>query len=81
MWKSLAGCWIGAIITALLFNVGKHLFSLYLGRSCVLCFRAAGYYHVTVGLLFCTDSVLGQVHPGLLQQVWFVFRAKSGAEK
>jgi len=27
--------WIGAIITALLFNVGKHLFGLYLGRSSV----------------------------------------------
>ncbi|HWR92245.1 MAG TPA: YihY/virulence factor BrkB family protein, partial [Desulfobacterales bacterium] len=35
--------WIGAIITALLFNLGKLLFSLYLGRSSVTsAFGAAG---------------------------------------
>jgi len=52
--------WIGAIITGLLFNVGKHLFGLYLGRSSVTSvFGAAGslvivllWVHYSAQILF-----------------------------
>jgi membrane protein len=51
--------WIGAIITALLFNVGKHLFGLYLGRSTVSSvFGAAGSLVIVLLWVYYSAQIL-----------------------
>lgn len=51
--------WIGAIITALLFNVGKHLFGLYLGRSSVSSvFGAAGSLVIVLLWVYYSAQIL-----------------------
>lgn len=51
--------WIGAIITALLFNVGKHLFGLYLGRSGVASvFGAAGSLVIVLLWVYYSAQIL-----------------------
>jgi len=51
--------WIGAIITALLFNVGKHLFGLYLGRSSVTsAYGAAGSLVIVLLWVYYSAQIL-----------------------
>jgi membrane protein len=51
--------WIGATITALLFNVGKHLFGLYLGRSGVASvFGAAGSLVIVLLWVYYSAQIL-----------------------
>lgn len=51
--------WIGAIITALLFNGGKHLFGLYLGRSSVSSvFGAAGSLVIVLLWVYYSAQIL-----------------------
>ena len=51
--------WIGAIITALLFNGGKHLFGLYLGRSSVSSvFGAAGSLIIVLLWVYYSAQIL-----------------------
>jgi len=51
--------WIGAIITGLLFNVGKHLFGLYLGRSSVTSvFGAAGSLVIVLLWVYYSAQIL-----------------------
>ena len=61
--------WVGALVTSLLFTVGRILIGLYLGHASVgSTFGAAGLAAGVpgVGLLFGPDPLLrGRVHPGL----------------
>ena len=65
---------IGAIVTALLFTIGKSLISLYIGSSAV-----ASSYGAAGSLIVCTavDILLGPnifarrgIHQGLCQSPW-----------
>jgi membrane protein len=51
--------WIGAIITALLFNLGKHLLGLYLGRSSVAsAYGAAGSLVIVLLWVYYSAQIL-----------------------
>jgi membrane protein len=51
--------WIGAIITALLFNLGKLLFGLYLGRSSVTsAYGAAGSLVIVLLWVYYSAQIL-----------------------
>jgi membrane protein len=54
--------WLGAVLTALLFTIGKFFIGLYLGQSSMASsYGVAGSFVVllVLGLLFVTDSLLG----------------------
>jgi len=51
--------WLGAIITALLFNIGKHLFGLYLGRTSVAsAYGAAGSIVIVLLWVYYSAQIL-----------------------
>jgi membrane protein len=56
VWRDV---WIGAIITALLFNVGKHLTGIYLGRSSVTsAYGAAGSLVIVLLWVYYSAQIL-----------------------
>ena len=51
--------WVGAIVTSLLFSVGKHLFSLYLGRTALVSiYGAAGSVFVILIWVYFSTAIL-----------------------
>jgi hypothetical protein len=74
--------WVGALVTAFLFTVGKFAIGLYLGNSAPgSTYGAAGSLIVLLlwGLLLGSNPVFWRrIYPGLCQPVWLAHRGRRG---